>query len=136
MALVGFHYDRMCVEKKKPATGKINVNNNLVIKDAKEAKLNMGASKQKGVEFSFHFKTKFDPGIAELDLEGAVVYMGAEDKIKEIVDMWSQDKKIPPMVMEEAYNFILAKCNIQAFILEKDMALPAHIPLPKVTSKN
>ena len=58
MAVIGFHFKKMSVEKKKAATGKINVNNNITMLEVKEAKVNMGNAKQKGVEFSFHFKAQ------------------------------------------------------------------------------
>ena len=121
MALVGFHYTKLLAEKKKTATGKINVNNNIVITDVKEAKLNMGPSKQKGVEFSFAFKTKYDPDYANIDIEGAVVYIGTETKVKEI--------------LAEVYNHVLSRCNVEALVLGKDMGLPPHIPMPQVKGK-
>jgi hypothetical protein len=132
MALVGFHYTKMMIEKKKAAAGKINVSNNIVIADVKEAKLNMGDAKQKGVEFSFKFTTKYTPDVANIDLEGAVVFLGADTKVKEILDKWEKEKKITKEVLEEVYNHLLGKCNVEALILAKEMNLPPHIPLPKV----
>ena len=135
MAVIGFHFKKMSVEKKKPATGKINVNNNITMLEVKEANVNMGTAKQKGVEFSFHFKTRYQPEIANIDLEGSIVYLGKDAKVKESLDQWKKEKKLPNDVLEEVYNTVLAKCNIQALILGRDMGLPAHIPMPKVTGK-
>ena len=39
MAVIGFHFKKMSVEKKKAATGKINVNNNITMLEVKEAKV-------------------------------------------------------------------------------------------------
>ncbi len=134
MALVGFHFKKISAEKKKPATGKINVKNNIVITKLQEAKLNMGASKQAGIEFSFEFNAEYDPDIGSIKLEGAVVYMGTQDKVKEVLDKWKKDKKLTPDIVEQVYNHVLHKANVQALILGRDMQLPAHIQLPKVTS--
>ncbi|MBT3720920.1 hypothetical protein HN789_07540 [archaeon] len=135
MALVGFHFKKITAEKKKPATGKISVNNNVVISKLQEAKLNMGVSKQAGIEFSFEFTVKYTPDIGSITLEGAVVYMGPEDKVKEILDKWQKEKKLTPDVVEQVYNHILHKCNVQSLILGRDMQLPAHIQLPRVSGK-
>jgi len=135
MALVGFHFKKMTVEKKKSASGKINVNNNIVISEVKEARLNMGSAKQKGVEFSFSFKSRYVPDYAAIDLEGAVVYIGTETKVKEILEKWNNEKKLSKDVLEEVYNHVLSRCNVEALVLGKDMGLPPHIPLPKVKGR-
>ncbi len=132
MAVIGFHFKKISAEKKKAATGKINVNNNIVITNVKEAKVNMGNSKQKGAEFSFHYKTRYQPDVANLDLEGAVVYLGKDTKIDGILKKWNKDKKLDKDVAEEVYNHVLAKCNIEALVLGRDMQLPPHIPMPKL----
>ena len=135
MALIGFHFNKMCVEKTKPATGKISVKSNIVMTKVQEAKLNMGATKQTGVEFSFEFNVEYGPDIGKINLTGAVVYMGQEDLVKKILDTWTKEKKLVKDIIEELYNYLLHKCNVQALILAKDIGLPAHIRLPRVTAK-
>ncbi|MBN2368521.1 hypothetical protein JXC34_05875 [Candidatus Woesearchaeota archaeon] len=136
MALIGFHFKKMQAEKKKALTSKVNVNSNITVVNAKEAKVNMGKSKQAGIEFTFNFTTKYVPDVATIDLEGAVVYLGPEDKVKETLSGWTKDKKIPQDVLEEVYNYLLARCNIQALVLGRDMQLPPHVPMPKVGKGN
>ncbi len=136
MALIGFHFSKISAEKQKSATGKIKVNNNIVITKVQEAKLNMGPSKESGVEFSFTFKANYEPGIGSIVLEGAVVYMDTSEKTKQVLAKWDKEKKLPTELMEEFYNHVLAKCNVEALILGRDMQLPAHIPLPRVGKKN
>ncbi len=134
MALVGFHFKKISAEKNKPATGKVNVKNNIIITKLQEAKLNMGATKQAGIEFSFDYNVDYEPKIGNIHLEGAVVYMGPQDKVKEVLTKWEKEKKLTPEIVEQVYNHILHKTNVQALILGRDMQLPAHIQLPKVTS--
>lgn len=133
MALVGFHFKKMSAEKKKAATGKVNVKNNIVITKLQEAKLNMGASNQAGIEFSFDFNVNYEPDIGNIVLQGAVVYMGSQEKVKEVLAKWTKEKKLTPDIVEQVYNHILHKANVQALILGRDMQLPAHIQLPRVT---
>ena len=52
MAIVGFNFTKMNVEKNKAVEGKININNNVSIKDVEENELSLGKSKQKGVKFA------------------------------------------------------------------------------------
>ena len=133
MALIGFHFKKMVAEKKKALTGKVNVNSNISVVNAKEAKVSMGKSKQAGIEFTFSFVVKYTPDIALIDLEGAVVYLGTEEKVKETLKEWENGKKIPHDVIEEVYNYLLVRCNVQALILGRDMQLPPHVQMPKVT---
>jgi hypothetical protein len=135
MAIIGFHFKKMSAEKKKSATGKINVKNNLKIVQLKEAKVNMGSSKQAGLEFTFDFKAVYEPDIAVLNLVSAAVFLGSDTVIKETLAKWQKEKKLPGKVMEEVYNHILAKCNVQSLILARDMQLPPHIQLPRVSAK-
>jgi hypothetical protein len=134
MAVIGFHYTKMLAEKKKSISGKVNVNSNIVVTNIKEAKIT-GDTKQKGAEFSFKFETKYDPAIGTIELEGALVYLGEGDKVKDILEHWSTDKKLAPEIIEEVYNYVLARCNIETLMLGKDMQLPPHIPLPKITGE-
>jgi hypothetical protein len=135
MALIGFHFKKMSAEKKKPATGQVNVKNNVSITKLQEAKLNMGNSKQEGIEFNFEFKVEYEPDIGNIFLEGAVVYMGEQEAVKKILASWKKDKKLSPEIVEEVYNHILHKANVQALFLGREMQLPTHIQLPRVTAQ-
>ncbi len=136
MAIIGFHFTKMVAEKKKAAAGKIKVSNNVVLTSVKEAKINLGESKENGIDFKFHYSTKYEPDVASIDLEGGLVFLGKADKVKEVLSSWEKEKKLPPTdVLQEVYNYLLEKCSVQALILGKDMQLPPHVALPKVTKK-
>ena len=135
MALLGFHFNKISAEKTGSSADKIKVDNNIIISKVQEAKLNLGDSKQSAVEFSFQFKAKFLPDFGSITLDGAVVYTGAQDKVKEILTKWTKEKKISADVLEEVYNHVLIKCNVEALVIGRDMQLPAHIQLPRVVGK-
>jgi hypothetical protein len=135
MALLGFHFNRIIAEKTGAASGKIKVNNNIVITKVQEAKLNMGDTKQSAVEFTFQFMAKYMPDMGSITLDGAVVYTAPQEKVKEILTKWGKEKKLTPDVLEDVYNHVLAKCNVEALVLGRDMQLPPHIQLPKVVGK-
>lgn len=132
MAVIGFHFTKMLAEKKKSPTGKISVNNSVVLSSVKEAKVSLGGSKQKGIEFNFNYKTAYEPEVANIQLDGAIVFLGPDAKIKETLTKWEKDKKLPEDVLQEVYNHLLEKCSVEVLILARDMQLPPHVPLPKV----
>ena len=135
MALIGFHYTKILVERKNVGVEKMNISNNIVITGVKEANVAIGEQKEAGVEFSFQFKTAYEPKVASIELTGAVVYLTAAAKAKEILTKWGKEKKLAPDILERVYNHLLEKCNIEALMLSRDMQLPPHIPLMKVSAK-
>ncbi len=134
MAIIGFHFTKFNVEKSKAATGKIEVKNNIILNNLKEANV-VGRSKQKGIEFKFSYTTTFNPEVGSILLEGALVYLTTEEKVKETLGQWEKEKKLPPEVIQEVYNNLLERCSIEALFLGRDMQLPPHVPLPKITNK-
>lgn len=132
MGVVGFHFTKMLAEKKKAVTGKVNISNNIKVVDVKEAKLSFGKTKQKGLEFTFSFTSVYEPEMGNIEITGYVVYMEGEEKVNAVLSSWKDNKKVPPDVLADIYNYVLSKCNIQALILSRDMQLPPPIPLPKV----
>jgi hypothetical protein len=132
MAIIGFYFSRITAEKKKTPAGKISVNNNVILTSVKEAKINLGKQKQNGIEFKFNYTSTYDPEIATIILEGVVVITGKEDKVKEALVSWEKDKKLPPEILSEVYNYLLEKCTVETLIIGRDMQLPPHVPLPKM----
>lgn len=134
MAIIGFQFTKMNVEKQKQPSGKISVNNNITLIDLKEVNV-IGSEKQKAIEFSFAYKTTYEPEIGKILLEGKLVYVGNEDKVKTAIELWEKEKKLLPEIIEEVYNHLFEKCSIQGLILAKEMGLPPQLPLPKVSAE-
>ncbi len=130
--IVGFNFTKMSAERDEGIKGKININNNVSIKDVEEKNLALGKEKQNALKFTFEFTSKYEPKLGSILLGGDVLYMADQKKAKEILDSWKKDKKIPKDVMTAILNTILSKCNIQALIISRDINLPPPIPLPKV----
>lgn len=132
MAIAGFGFTRINVEKKPMKGGKISISNNVAIKDIKEKELHLGKEKQKAVQFIFEFTSKYDPDVGNISIEGELLFIEEAKKVQEILDDWKKDKKVPQDVMTNILNNILNKCNIAALIFSREVNLPAPIPLPKV----
>ncbi|MBU0535696.1 MAG: hypothetical protein KKE20_01930 [Nanoarchaeota archaeon] len=135
MAIVGFGFTKMLIEKKGDIKGKININNNVSITNVEETNFSFGSAKQKGLKVLFEFKSQYQPDIAEILFEGNVLDLEDEKSVDDLLKGWKKDKKLPPKVMEPIINSILMKCNIQALIMSKELNLPPPIPLPKVGTK-
>ena len=135
MTIVSFNFTKIEAEKKESGKGKININNNVTIENVEEKNLSLGNQKQKVVSFIFEFTSKYTPNAGNIKLVGNVLYMEDSKKVKEIIDGWKKDKKLPKDIMTKILNVILNKSNVQALILSDHVNLPPPIPLPKVQAK-
>ena len=130
--IVGFGFTKLSAEKKDAASGKIDINNNVSIKDAKEDSLTFGKDKQNVIKFIFEFTSNYEPNVGAILFEGEILYLEDPKKVKEILSSWKKDKQIPKEIMGILLNAVLSKCNVQALILSQDVNLPPPIPMPKV----
>ena len=130
--IVGFGFTKLSAEKHEAAKGKIDINNNVSIKDVIEDSFSFGKNEQNVIKFIFEFTSKYEPAIGIILFEGELLYLEEPKKIKEILNSWKKDKKIPKEIMGGLLNTILTKCNVQALILSQEVNLPPPIPLPKV----
>jgi hypothetical protein len=132
MAIIGFNFNKINVEKSEIGKGKVNISNNVAIKNIESKGISLGKDKQDALRFSFEFTSKYEPKLGNILLGGDVLFLTDAKKSKEIVDGWKKDKKVPKDIMAGILNTVLAKCNIQALILSQEVNLPPPIPLPKV----
>ena len=136
MGIIGFNFIQINAKKSKPITGKINISNNVALKNVEPMKLPENLNTQKGVKFIFTFTSKYEPSIGTIQLDGEVLYFEKTEAIDAILKEWQSTKKVKAEVMESIMNHILMKCNIQSLIIAKDMNLPPQIQLPKVTRQS
>jgi hypothetical protein len=132
MAIVGFEFTKINVHKSETAQGKINISNNVGIVDIQRSDLQIGKAKQTGMRFIFEYKSKYEPGFAEIELGGIILYLTDDKNAKEILDAWEKEKKVKKDVAEKIINAILTKCNIQSIILSNTVNLPPPVPMPHV----
>lgn len=132
MAIVGFEFTKINVQKQETAKGKINISNNVAIADIKKADLQLGKAKQAGIKFMFDYKSLYEPKFARIELGGNILFLTDEKKAKEILDSWEKEKKIKKEIAETVINSILTKCNIQSILLSNTVNLPPPVPMPKV----
>lgn len=125
MPVLGVSLTKMNAEKKLSAEGTVDVSNNVEVTDV--AELTKGA--EKGLKFSFRFKSSYDPEAGSITIEGELFYADAK-KNKEILDLWKKEKKIDQALLTDLLNIVLRKCSIEALILSRELGLPSPIPMP------
>lgn len=131
MTIVKINLYKVNAERNLDAkVGQIKINNNVSIKDIEE--MDFAVEGKKGLKFSFAFNCNYEPNLGKIEVEGQVLYVGEDDKVKEIKENWEKDKKIPMDIMEQVVNAALHKGNIQAIKISEDVSLPSPLPLPKV----
>lgn len=132
MAIVNITFNKISAERRAGVLGKINISNNVSVKDVSEADFNIGSTKQKGLKYSYEFSSKFEPKVGSIIIEGDVLVLEETKKVNEILKGWKKNKKIDKEILAPVINMILSKCNIKALILSQDVNLPSPIPLPRV----
>lgn len=135
MSIAGIQFTKIVLDKKGPAKGKVSVNNNVAVKDVTKTDLSFGAAKQNALRFDFEFKVLYEPNIAEMLFLGFLTYFEKPEVIEEVLKSWKKDKKVPKEIMTPILNNIMAKCNIEALILSREVNLPPPMPMPRVELK-
>ncbi|MEM4366110.1 MAG: hypothetical protein QXN46_00725, partial [Candidatus Woesearchaeota archaeon] len=80
MAIIGFGFNKIVVEKNAPVRGKISISNNISITGVEKIDLSLGPAKGKGAKFSFEFKAAYEPKIALISLNGELVYFDKPER--------------------------------------------------------
>ena len=130
--IVGFNFTRISAEKLSLLKGKVDINNNVTIKNIEETDLSLGKQKQNALRFIFEFTSKYETSIGIITLDGEIFYIDEPKSVKDILESWKKSKTIKKELMANILNTILTKCNVQALILSQEIGLPPPIPMPKV----
>lgn len=132
MRILGFNFEKISSERKKPLTGEIKINSNITINKIEEEKIDI--MKEQALKFNFTFSITYSEA-ANVVFEGFVVANVEKEEYKEILKEWKK-KKIPDKYRIPLFNSILARCSTKALQLEEDLNLPPHIPMPQIRPKD
>jgi hypothetical protein len=134
MAIVGFTFNKMHFEKNNKVVGKISVSNNVSITSIEEANI-LDQTPQSALRIKYLFTSRYDPDFAKIDMEGEIIFVEKDDKIKDILKSWKKNKQIDKEIMKDILNTVLQRCFVEAIIIGRDMNLPTIVPLPKLEDK-
>ncbi|MEK6974228.1 MAG: hypothetical protein AABW41_03270 [Nanoarchaeota archaeon] len=131
MPIIGFNFDKIEVEKKKQVTEKIEIKNNLGIKDIDLEKIPLN-NIEEVLKFMFEFSLVYDPDIGNITINGTILYSDESKKLKDIQKEWKKNKKIDTKLLEMLLNNVLYRCHVKALTLAQEVNLPAHLNLPSL----
>ncbi len=132
MTIIGLNLKKISAERKGLVRGEIKVNTKMNISNVNKEDMQITSGKDV-LSFEFDFIISYTAekqDVADIIFEGNVLYVAEPKEAKKIIEQWKK-KDIPKDIRVRVLNSILAKCNVKALILEDEMGLPAHIPLPK-----
>ena len=130
MRIIGFNLTKISAEKQDKSQDKLEINQNIDIKDIVEEKIPI--TDDKILKISFSLTITYSNNYAKIEFEGNLLILPEKDELKKFLESW-KDKKLPNNARIHLFNFIMNKCNIRALYLEDELTLPLHIPLPKIS---
>ena len=135
MAIVGFNFEKLTVERKGPISSKLNISSNIDIKKVEKEDLFLGKEKKKGVKFTFEFTINYEPKVGNILATGHVLFYEDSKQVDEIVEGWKKNKRLPTPLSTQVLNLILTRCNLKSLTLAQEVNLPPHLQMPRVKAK-
>jgi hypothetical protein len=135
MVVAGIAMKKIELEKLGPAKGKVSINNNALITEIESANLAAGSVKRPAVRVSFEYTSLYEPKVAAIRLKGSALWLDLPEKVKELLEGWKKDRKVPKEVSAAVLNAIFARCSTTAILLSREMNLPPPIQLPRVKAE-
>ena len=133
MAMVGFSFTKMTAERKPVSNIAINIESNASITAVTE--LPVIDSKKALLKFEFTFVVKYEPEIGKIEIVGELVNLYDKEYGLKVIEHWAKNKKLPNEIIPEVFNTVLARSNVQAVVLSRDLGLPSPIQMPRVDPK-
>ena len=130
MRIIGFNLLKVSIERKEKLEGELKIDQNIDIKDVQKEEVTI--STDDALKIKFKFTIDYSNQLAKLEFEGFLIILTEKSELDDFLKSW-KDKQIPAESKVLIFNFIMNKCNVKALSLEDDMALPLHIPLPRIT---
>lgn len=130
MRIIGFNLTKILVEKQEKFGEKLQVNQNINIKNIFEEKIPI--TENKALKIAFNLSITYSENFAKMEFEGTILVLPEKDEFKKILESW-KNKNIPETLRVPIFNFIMDKCNIKALYFEDELGLPFHMPMPKLT---
>ena len=136
MRIIGFNFTKISAEK---ITEKITKKPSMSIEflELKEDKIDL-LKEEKIVKISFKYSLAY--GEQENDKEGEISFKGdiilsvTKEESRGIAKNWKK-KQLPSPMNIILFNLILKRCTPKAVFLEDEVALPIHVPTPKLQQK-
>ena len=132
MPVIGFYIKDLDAHRRNLPKDKIDINTTVNLLSLSETSVGI-KKKERALDISFEFFTKYEPNVGEIRLEGHVMYIG--DKVEEALKLWKKERKILPEVDVEVKNFLFRKCMTIEINIAENMNIPPPLMFPTVVLK-
>ena len=98
-------------------------------------------SEKEGLVFTYEYTVDYpltepkDQSLGKLKIVGEIFYIEDSDKIKEIMNGWNDNKKIPQNILTFLINVGLTDASIEGIYQAHKVGLPPSVPLPHLKPK-
>lgn len=136
MPIIGMGIKKMEATKNGDVTAKVAMVQKPQIKELRVRKLDFLG--KDGIEIEYEYSLEYQTPdrkstLASIAFHGDIVYLPeGDEKIEEIVDAWSKDKKISPKLMVRLMNGMIRRCTTRTVALAEDLGLPSPARFPHV----
>lgn len=131
MTVVGFNFSRIHAQQKKAVKGDVKIGTNVKIDNVQKTNMVFDQTRST-IKVSFTYSVTYSPEVAEIQLQGDILFMQEQKLIDAVLKEWDEKKKVSARLSGILMNAIMQKSTIQAIVLSRDLGLPAPVPLPKV----
>jgi hypothetical protein len=94
--------------------------------DNNSSVLSIGQIDSNKAKVEFKFTITYS-GIGVIIFDGTLIYEG---KVKELVDEWKKNHRMPDDAAQEIHSTVINNCVIEAVLIAKELRLPPPIPPP------
>lgn len=139
MTIVGFNLKKVLVERKQLVRGEVKVATRMNITDVTKEEFKL-TPEHDVLNFTFQFLISYKGvedhigDVASIEFIGSVLSLIDPKETKKILEGWKK-KELSEELKARILNTILTKCNIKALMLEEELGLPPHLPLPRYRPK-
>jgi endonuclease V-like protein UPF0215 family len=131
MRVVGFNFTKISIEKLKEITEIPKIKTEINIPEIKGIKSTILKSKDEIIEAKFEYIVNYEPELAKVNIEGRAL-LSIDPKIaRDILKQWKK-KKMPEEFRMLLFNVVMRKSALKALLLEDELNLPLHTPLPSL----
>ncbi len=131
MRVIGFNFTKISIEKLKEITEVPKVKTEINIPEIKGVKSTILKTKEEIIEAKFEYIVNYEPESAKVNIEGRAL-LSVDPKIaRDILKQWKK-KKMPEEFRMLLFNVVMRKSALKALLLEDELNLPLHTPLPSL----
>lgn len=123
--IIGYRINSIKAERKDVKTRRIDVNST--------PKIIFVGKEKRVLKIGFEFLTVYNPNMGEIKIDGELLYK--EKNVKEILNYWEKNGKLPMKIDIEVKNFLFRKCLSLGVALSEQLNLPPPVMFPMLVSK-